>query len=53
MKKSINDKAAIAFSVGFYSALGAGKDIEFAYKMGKVAIGLEGIDGEDIPILIG
>jgi hypothetical protein len=53
MKDSIDDKAALAFSVGFYSALGAGKDIEFAYKMGKVAISLEGITGDDLPILIG
>ena len=53
MKNSVNDKSAIAFSVGFYTALGAGKDIEFAYKMVTVAIKLEGISGSDIPILIG
>lgn len=53
MKKSVNDKAAIAFSVGFYSALGAGKDIKFAFKMGTVAIHMEGITGNDIPILLG
>jgi len=53
MKDSIDDKAALAFSVGFYSALGAGKDIDFAYKMGKVAISLEGIKGDDLPTLIG
>ena len=53
MKSSVNDKSAIAFSVGFYTALGAGKDIEFAYKMGLVAIKLEGMPGSDIPILIG
>ena len=53
MKSSVNDKAAIAFAVGFYTALGAGKDIEFAYKMGTVAIKLEGISGSDIPVLLG
>lgn len=53
MKSSVNDKAAIAFSVGFYTALGAGKDIEFAFKMGTVAIKLERISGSDLPILIG
>lgn len=53
MKNSVNDKSAIAFSVGFYTALGAGKDIEFAYRMGTVAIKMEGITGSDIPILIG
>ena len=53
MKSSVNDKAAIAFAVGFYTALGAGKDIDFAYKMGTVAIKLEGISGSDIPVLLG
>lgn len=53
MKSSINDKAAIAFAVGFYTALGAGKDIKFAFKMGTVAVKLEGISGSDLPILIG
>ncbi len=53
MKSSINDKAAIAFAVGFYTALGAGKDIKFAFKMGTVAVKLEGISGSDLPVLIG
>jgi hypothetical protein len=53
MKNSVNDKSAIAFSLGFYTALGAGKDINFAFKMGIVAIKLEGIGGNDIPVLIG
>ena len=53
MKSSVNDKAAIAFAVGFYAALGAGKDIEFAFRMGTVAIKLEGITGSELPILIG
>ncbi len=53
MKSSVNDKAAIAFSVGFYAALGAGKDIKFAYKMGTVAIKLEGVTGSDLPVLLG
>ncbi len=53
MKSSVNDKAAIAFSVGFYTALGAGKDIRVAYKMGIVAIRLEGVSGSDIPVLLG
>lgn len=53
MKSSVNDKTAIAFSVGFYTALGAGKDIAFAYKWGTVAIKLEGIPESDLPVLIG
>lgn len=52
MKNSVPDVTAIAFSVGFYTALGAGKDIEFAYKLGLVGIKLEGIEGSDIPILL-
>ncbi|MFH6946858.1 CHAT domain-containing protein [Flavobacterium sp. FlaQc-51] len=52
MKNSIADKTAIAFSLGFYTALGAGKDIEFAYKMGIVSIKLEGANDHDIPVLI-
>ncbi len=53
MKNSVNDVAAIAFSVGFYTALGAGKDIPFAFKMGTVAVKLEGVSGSDIPVLLG
>ena len=53
MKSSVNDKSAIAFAVGFYTALGAGKDITFAFKMGTVAIKLEGISDSDIPVLLG
>jgi len=53
MKSSIIDKAAIAFSVGFYAALGAGKDIQFAFRMGTVAIKLEGVTGSDLPVLLG
>jgi hypothetical protein len=34
MSQAIGDKAAIEFAVGFYDALGAGKSIEFAYKLG-------------------
>lgn len=53
MKSSVNDKTAIAFSVGFYTALGAGKDIPFAFRMGVVAVKLEGVTGSDVPILLG
>ncbi|MEB3219848.1 MAG: SUMF1/EgtB/PvdO family nonheme iron enzyme [Nostocales cyanobacterium 94392] len=34
MSKEIGDAAAIKFAVGFYDALGAGRDVEFAYKLG-------------------
>ncbi len=52
MKSSVLDEVAILFSVGFYAALGAGRDIPFAYKMGLLRIKLEGIEGSDIPVLI-
>ena len=39
----------IAFAVGFYDALGAGRTVEFAYKLGCVAIqtAIEGIEASD------
>jgi CHAT domain-containing protein len=38
MKKAIGDEAAIKFAVGFYDALGAGRNFETAYKFGCSAI---------------
>jgi hypothetical protein len=40
MNQTIRDDAAIAFSIGFYRALGYGRSIEDAYKFGKNAIQL-------------
>jgi CRP-like cAMP-binding protein len=53
MHKSIEDEAAIAFSVGLYQAIGAGKTIDEAYRLGCVQIDLAagGAQGK-IPILI-
>ncbi len=51
MSQSIGDKAAIEFSVGFYTALGAGESIEFAYELGCNAIQLEGISEDLTPVL--
>ena len=34
MNKAVGDKAAVAFAVAFYDALGAGEDVEFAYDLG-------------------
>ncbi len=36
MRRDIEDKAAIAFSVGFYQALGAGRSVESAFRFGCV-----------------
>lgn len=52
MNQAIGDKAAIAFAIGFYQALGAGRTIEDAYKLGCVQIGLQGIPEHLTPVLI-
>jgi hypothetical protein len=52
MNQAIEDKAAIAFAVGFYQALGAGRTIEDAYKLGCVQIRLQGISEHLTPVLI-
>jgi hypothetical protein len=51
MKKAIGDKAAIEFAVGFYDALGAGRSVEFAHKLGCAAIRLAGIPEQLTPVL--
>ena len=40
MKKEITDRAAIAFSIGFYRALGFGRSFEDAFEFGRNAIQL-------------
>ena len=52
MNQAIGDKAAISFAVGFYDALGAGRPIEFAYKLGCSAIRMEGIAEHLTPVLL-
>jgi len=52
MKEAIGDKAAIAFAIGFYQALGAGRTIEEAYKLGCVQIRLQGIPEYLTPVFI-
>lgn len=52
MRRAIGDKAAIAFAVGFYQALGGGRSIEDAYKFGCVQIRLQGIPEHLTPVLI-
>jgi hypothetical protein len=46
------DAAALAFSTGFYMAIGAGKDVPFAFEMGKSRVHLEGCGGEDLLVLL-
>jgi len=52
MNEAIGDKSAIAFAVGFYQALGAGRSIEDAYKLGCAQIRLENAPEFCIPVLI-
>ncbi len=51
MNQAIGDKAAIAFAIGFYQALGAGRTVEEAYKLGCVQIQLQGIPEHLTPVL--
>jgi CHAT domain-containing protein len=52
MNQAIGDKAAISFSIGFYQALGAGRTIEEAYKLGCVQLKLQNIADNLTPVLI-
>jgi hypothetical protein len=52
MTQAIDDKVAIAFSTGFYQALGAGSTIEEAYQNGSVTIELEESSEDPITVLI-
>jgi hypothetical protein len=52
MGQAIGDKAAIAFAVGFYDALGADKGVDFAYKLGCNAIQMQGIPEHLTPKLL-
>ena len=51
MNQAIGDRAAIAFAVGFYKALGAGHSFQKAYNFAKVEIQLEGIQENLTPAL--
>jgi len=53
MSDAIGDKAAIEFAVAFYDAIGAGRDIRFAFDLATVAIKLAGIDQDHVPVLLG
>ena len=52
MNQAIGDKAAIEFAVGFYDALGAGRDYNFAYQLGCNSIRVAGIPEQYTPQLI-
>jgi hypothetical protein len=51
MRQAIADRTAIEFARGFYDALAAGKNSEFAFFEGLRTINLLGLQGDDIPQL--
>ena len=51
-RRDIGDDTAMAFSVGFYQALGAGRTIEEAFQLGCAQIRLEGIPEHRVPVLL-
>jgi len=51
MSQEIGNRAAIAFSTSFYSAIAAGKSIEIAYEFGLNSIQLEGSTEHLTPVL--
>lgn len=51
MRREIKDRAVIEFSVGFYDALGAGKNVEEAFKFGCSAIQMMGMPDYLVPVL--
>ena len=52
MTQAIGDRAAIRFSEGFYQALGNGESLEFAYRWGRNAIVMDGLDEAFTPVLL-
>lgn len=51
MRRAIGDPAAIAFSTGFYQAVGAGFPIPQAFDAGCALIALQGIPENLVPVL--
>ncbi|MBW4518122.1 MAG: AAA-like domain-containing protein [Scytolyngbya sp. HA4215-MV1] len=51
IRPDVGAAAAIEFSVAFYDALGIGKSIEYAYRLGCSAIALAGVANHLMPVL--
>ena len=49
--RTVGDRAAIEFAVGFYDALGAGRSYEDAFEFGCTSIDLEGLSSTETPVL--
>ena len=52
MKQAVPDKTAITFATSFYDALGGGRTVPDAFKLAKISIAMEGLPGEDLPVLL-
>lgn len=52
MSQAVGDRAAIAFAIGFYQALGAGRSPEEAYRLGCAQIAIQGIPGYATPVFL-
>ena len=52
MGSSISDSAAIAYAVGFYQGLGAGRTIEDAHALGRAQVAMQSPSEVDIPMLV-
>jgi hypothetical protein len=53
MRDAVQDRAAIAFSIGFYQALAAGRPVEQAFGFGRSQIELQlGDEFADVPVLV-
>jgi CHAT domain-containing protein len=53
MKRQVEDETSLEFSTGFYRGLAEeGEDVEFAFDLAVNAIQLEGLDDDDVPVLL-
>ncbi|GAB4026561.1 caspase family protein [Spirosoma koreense] len=52
MTRAVKDRASLAFSSGFYQALGEGESIVTAYKIGRAQMALEAEGQGEIPVLL-
>jgi CHAT domain/WD domain, G-beta repeat len=51
MRKDVDDRSAIAFSIGFYQALGSGRSIDDAFSLGCAQIDLRSLPDSRMPAL--
>ena len=52
MNSEVGDAAAVTFAASFYRALAFGRSVAEAFEQGKVAMMLEGIPEENVPVLL-